>query len=519
MKKNIYGIIISYLLIWSVLSVPSAFAQTVNQTNSTIQDFKTLQQRNANSGPLSYAVFYITENNTCSDSEYKSLKFYQVVADEYLTLYNISHDLAGSLCIPVKNYQTYFSGLSTFTLPIVISDNTVGQQLVQQGFYGMYEITGTGKQAIYICSCDPQIESWAGAWILSHELSHFVLRYFGEPDTIAVNWVHYIQALENDCQKGNFTKVCTQYSASVTSPSGNQIPVMIIYGEDPSSTLPQNAPQSEISATLEQNTKSSNPQNPSGCQQNQICVLLGDYVKYQINTPDLNQTVKFDFQNKSYASSISVKTTVLQNGQSETEFDKLDLIKSLLIRPDGTISNFIYVLPTPLQYNSAYHKETVTFNNLQREIITGLTGNQTSSIFVQIDEKTGILMQLVISHVIKTNEKSTTQQISYKLLDTNKINSSNSQTSSLISIPTWIKNNAKWWSQGSITDSDFTKGIQYMIQNGIMKIPQTQSGSVTSQQIPSWIKNNAGWWANGQISDDEFVKGIQWLVSNGIVKV
>lgn len=86
------------------------------------------------------------------------------------------------------------------------------------------------------------------------------------------------------------------------------------------------------------------------------------------------------------------------------------------------------------------------------------------------------------------------------------------------SIPSWIKNNAKWWHDGAIGDDEFTKGIQYMIQNGIMTIPQTQSGSSSSQSIPSWIKNNAGWWADGKISDDEFVKGIQWLVSNGMIK-
>ena len=87
------------------------------------------------------------------------------------------------------------------------------------------------------------------------------------------------------------------------------------------------------------------------------------------------------------------------------------------------------------------------------------------------------------------------------------------------SIPNWIKNNAKWWSQGQIDDSEFVKGIQYMIQNGIMKIPQTQSGSSSSQQIPSWIKNNAGWWANGKISDDEFVRGIQYLISTGTIQI
>ena len=92
------------------------------------------------------------------------------------------------------------------------------------------------------------------------------------------------------------------------------------------------------------------------------------------------------------------------------------------------------------------------------------------------------------------------------------------QTAS-IEIPIWIKNNAKWWSEGSIGDSDFIKGLQYLIQQKIMKIPETKTGSVNSQTIPNWVKNNAGWWASGQVSDDDFVKGIQYLIINGIIKV
>ncbi|MFQ5440323.1 MAG: hypothetical protein ACE5DL_02565 [Nitrosopumilaceae archaeon] len=35
---------------------------------------------------------------------------------------------------------------------------------------------------------------------------------------------------------------------------------------------------------------------------------------------------------------------------------------------------------------------------------------------------------------------------------------------------------------------------------------------VDSNQVPEWVKNNADWWARGLISDDEFVKGIQYLI-------
>ena len=49
----------------------------------------------------------------------------------------------------------------------------------------------------------------------------------------------------------------------------------------------------------------------------------------------------------------------------------------------------------------------------------------------------------------------------------------------------------------AIGDKDFVQGIQFLITEGIMTIPPTESGSGSSQPIPSWIKNNAGWWADG----------------------
>ena len=88
-------------------------------------------------------------------------------------------------------------------------------------------------------------------------------------------------------------------------------------------------------------------------------------------------------------------------------------------------------------------------------------------------------------------------------------------------IPSWVKTTAGWWSKGQVGDQDFVKGIQYLIQKGIMQIPtQTNTNpSSGTQQIPSWVKTTAGWWSSGQVGDQDFVKGIQWLVSNGIIAV
>jgi len=86
-------------------------------------------------------------------------------------------------------------------------------------------------------------------------------------------------------------------------------------------------------------------------------------------------------------------------------------------------------------------------------------------------------------------------------------------------VPIWIKNNAAWWSQELIEDSDFVAGIEYLIQQEIILISDSGDVTNTSNEIPSWIKNNAGWWSEDLITEKEFIDGLQWLVSNGIIQV
>jgi len=38
-------------------------------------------------------------------------------------------------------------------------------------------------------------------------------------------------------------------------------------------------------------------------------------------------------------------------------------------------------------------------------------------------------------------------------------------------IPDWVKNNAKWWSEDSISEDDYVKSLEYLIMHGIIDIP------------------------------------------------
>jgi hypothetical protein len=47
----------------------------------------------------------------------------------------------------------------------------------------------------------------------------------------------------------------------------------------------------------------------------------------------------------------------------------------------------------------------------------------------------------------------------------------------------------------------------------------TSTASYAYAEVPAWVKNNAGWWAEGTISDGEFVNGIQHLMKTGLISV
>ncbi|MFB5598363.1 MAG: hypothetical protein ACE5RJ_05050, partial [Nitrosopumilaceae archaeon] len=87
-------------------------------------------------------------------------------------------------------------------------------------------------------------------------------------------------------------------------------------------------------------------------------------------------------------------------------------------------------------------------------------------------------------------------------------------------LPDWVKANAGWWSKDQIDDSTFATGLQYLIKEKIIRIPELeQKQSVVVKEIPSWIKTNAGWWNQGLISDSDFIKGIEFLIENRIITI
>lgn len=37
--------------------------------------------------------------------------------------------------------------------------------------------------------------------------------------------------------------------------------------------------------------------------------------------------------------------------------------------------------------------------------------------------------------------------------------------------------------------------------------------------VPEWIKKNADWYGNGQITENDFVQGLEWMINNGVIRM
>ena len=87
-------------------------------------------------------------------------------------------------------------------------------------------------------------------------------------------------------------------------------------------------------------------------------------------------------------------------------------------------------------------------------------------------------------------------------------------------IPEWVKNNASWWSERLISQTEFTNGLEFLINEGIIYIPQTEPGPTGPDKIiPEWVRNTAGWWADDKIPDSEFINAMKYLIEIGIIQV
>ena len=119
------------------------------------------------------------------------------------------------------------------------------------------------------------------------------------------------------------------------------------------------------------------------------------------------------------------------------------------------------------KYDEDRSLRITVFDSSKNLIITKKTPVDTYGKFsytVQLNEKYSDGKYIVKSQY--GNSKSTVNSSSFLIVAGN----TSMVESNLSEIPVWIKNNAGWWADGSIDDTSFVQGIQFLVQEGFMKI-------------------------------------------------
>jgi hypothetical protein len=264
------------------------------------------------------------------------------------------------------------------------------------------------------------------------------------------------------------------------------------------------------------------------CQPHTVCVHPGDILKYSVTINSRNNSQTFSFENMLDSDHIRV----VEQDHVGSKIQNYTMILNLKTgfessEQDSNITNpFLQVLPSPINYNksdTSISQIMTDFNGFKRTAIVVLHENQNTTSKTDYDVETGILLDEQSTSLVTIGNRIGLVEISNILTYTNMMNSDstgNQTLKNVTSIPSWVKNNAKYWNKDSIDDSTFAQGIQYMIKQGIITIPPVQDSQENhSVTIPKWVKQNAGFWSDGQITDEDFVKAIQWLITNGIIQV
>ncbi len=75
-------------------------------------------------------------------------------------------------------------------------------------------------------------------------------------------------------------------------------------------------------------------------------------------------------------------------------------------------------------------------------------------------------------------------------------------------IPTWVKNNAVWWAEDQISDSDFAIGIDFLMKEGLLNT------NPIPDEFPSHLKTDSKNWADGVITDSEYLLILENWIGN-----
>jgi len=151
----------------------------------------------AQAEPFTAKIWFITSNDSgCSNTNYEAILFIQSIAFVYTSIYGgLDSKYSPPQCLYLKDFenspQKLADSMKNFDLPILIFDSEIKSKQFQiSKKHTHFEFVLYPNPHIVFCYCSIPAESHVATWAMSHQLSHFILKYLGASELFYLKWVH-----------------------------------------------------------------------------------------------------------------------------------------------------------------------------------------------------------------------------------------------------------------------------------------------------------------------------------------
>lgn len=174
----------------------------------------------AENSSLEWQLLYI-KKDICGSNDNMD-KVYASLTSKYFELYQLENHNSLVNCISESQFKD-FQNSENVALLILVFDQDLGKSILQpNNLDGIYIHSGndrTNNNQLIMCDCSvfaSSYETTLPSWVLSHELSHFVLSYKGFSKSDIKIKIHEIQSEYDNCVGTNFDSAqCNEFKIIV----------------------------------------------------------------------------------------------------------------------------------------------------------------------------------------------------------------------------------------------------------------------------------------------------------------
>ena len=328
---------------------------------------------------MKWQMVYITHNSTCSNYDIQMTRTYSEISANYLEQYQLDNSPYDPLCINQFQYLDYIAPFD-LDLIILVYDNDIGRTELQSqhigGFYYHVGKDNVQNHAIVICDC-PTFSFSSPTWIMTHELSHFILTYLGYDMTVIEDLVHANDDAYDECIRSHSSQCGSLVMKVRADTSAYSYSVMPMYepaiGANPSNSIDEELPI-------------------------QVVELSKVFTKWW----------------------------------TEEKITDADFFNALGFMASGN-SLYNHMNPELLTADSAYDTELT---------LEGILSSDS-------DDEIPQLLSRIPKSMLSNDEL---------IFDTETL-----------SMPSWFKTTAQWWTDGKISDEEFQKNVNFLRNEGLLR--------------------------------------------------